>query len=90
MKKDYWRQVRDFAEKCDLELLAVSALKNQLDVEIAKLALKEIDSALIATGDNYGTTYQPDYDIMVSARRNAKNSAENVRTNWRKEIDTMP
>lgn len=75
MKKDDWRQLRDFAGKYDLELINVSGVRNLVDVVIAEMAIKEIDQALIRTGDALGTTMELNRNIRVTARRRIKKTA---------------
>ena len=84
MKPDYWRKLSDCAEKYDLELVEVSGVKNAMGVAIAELALREIDAALIETGDTLGTTLETNHNVIVTARRFIKTPKPSNRTYWRK------
>lgn len=69
MRHDYHRHLAQFASKYDLELLRVTGVRNQADVEVAEAAIIELDDALFRSGDKLGsTTAMPEF-ITVTARR---------------------
>lgn len=72
MRYDYWRHLRDYAEKYDLELLHVSPVRNESDVAIAEIAIMQLDDELTRAGDRWGMTIAMPYDITVQARRTDK------------------
>lgn len=73
MRADYWRQLRDSAEKYDLELLNAAGIRCQEDLVIAELALIDIDEQLRAAHHNLGTSLEVESGVMVTARRCTKN-----------------
>ena len=78
MKPDDRRHLRDVARKYDLDLLRVTGIRNQADVAIAELAIRELACALQVTGDAWGCTTEARSMISVTARRREVNTAQHV------------